>query len=173
MRLYAADYQTNLQASDDIEDSVRENLISSKFQTGYVQSTYGSINASHDRRLTQVMDLPKKIDSSEDTANPLSCLSFWWVEPLMIRGSLGLLRTSKDLFHLPKSLETTNLRKRFQRMHGISMHGFDDDTYGSEEQACINLKREGNDGSEYVGKRRNDALTKDETDSDDDKEVWY
>ena len=55
-----------------------------------------------------------KLETSEDRANVFSLLSFWWVEPLMRRGALGLLQKPEDLLQLPASLKTTKVRGRFR-----------------------------------------------------------
>ena len=61
--------------------------------------------------------------ASEDRANPLSLLSFWWVQPLMKRGSLGLLRRPQDLPLMPKALWTSTVRERFQRVFNPNRRG--------------------------------------------------
>jgi len=55
-----------------------------------------------------------KLEASEDKANIVSLLSFWWVLPLMKRGDLGFLQKPEDLLQLPKSLKTSNVREKFQ-----------------------------------------------------------
>ena len=55
-----------------------------------------------------------KLETSEDCANVFSLLSFWWVQPLMRRGALGLLQKPEDLLQLPASLKTTKVRGRFR-----------------------------------------------------------
>ncbi|XP_011404304.1 PREDICTED: multidrug resistance-associated protein 7-like isoform X1 [Amphimedon queenslandica] len=67
-------------------------------------------------------------DASEDRANPLSLLSFWWVQPLMKRGSLGLLRRPQDLPLMPKALWTSTVRERFQRIFNPDRGGARADT---------------------------------------------
>ena len=67
-------------------------------------------------------------DASEDRANPLSLLSFWWVQPLMKRGSLGLLRRPQDLPLMPKALWTSTVRERFQRIFNPDRGGVRVDT---------------------------------------------
>ena len=54
--------------------------------------------------------------SAEDMANPLSLLSFWWLQPLMKKGALGLLQRPEDLPQLPASLSTAKISKRFQQV---------------------------------------------------------
>ena len=119
------------QWSDDAESSVRQHLISSEWKTDHVSTTYGSLTASYDSGLTRDFDLGK-LDASEDNANPLSLLSFWWVGPLMRRGAFGLLQKPEDLLQLPKSLATMKLRQRFQRIRGISDHDSDHVVIGHE-----------------------------------------
>jgi len=55
-------------------------------------------------------------ETCEDKANPLSLLSFWWVHPLMKRGSLGLLQTPNNLPKLPSMLETNRVRDKFKEI---------------------------------------------------------
>ena len=66
-------------------------------------------------------------DALEDRANPFSLLSFWWVQPLMKRGSLGLLRRPQDLPLMPKALWTAHVREKFQRIlnrdRGVALSG--------------------------------------------------
>ncbi|XP_013401317.1 multidrug resistance-associated protein 7 [Lingula anatina] len=50
---------------------------------------------------------------AEDTANCLSKLSFWWVQPLMLKGTKGQLSYSSDLFLLPKRLGTDSIEYKF------------------------------------------------------------
>lgn len=104
--------------SDDAETSVRQQLISSKWSPAHTShSTYGSIFSgsinSHYQWFSPRFD-PKKLEASEDRANCLSRLSFWWVEPLMKRGAMGLLQKPEDLPQLPHSLQTDGIRRRFQ-----------------------------------------------------------
>ena len=77
-------------------------------------SNYGSISVRdpQDQRKGTV-DF-SKLEASEDKANFLSLLSFWWVQPLMKRGDLGFLQKPEDLLQLPESLKTSNVREKFQ-----------------------------------------------------------
>lgn len=108
-----------LQWSEETETSGRQHLITSEGKSGHVPTSYGSIAASCDSRQMREMDFGK-IEASEDNANLLSRLSFWWVGPLLRRGALGLLQKPDDLVLLPKSLETSKLRKQFQLACGVS-----------------------------------------------------
>ena len=54
--------------------------------------------------------------TSEDKANPLSLLSFWWLTPLMRRGASGHLQRPSDLPLLPRALSTARIRETFQRI---------------------------------------------------------
>ena len=47
-------------------------------------------------------------------SNCLSKLFFWWVQPLMVKGSKGGIEKAEDLFRLPKELNTKLLDERFQ-----------------------------------------------------------
>ena len=58
-----------------------------------------------------------KIDlTSEDDANPLSFLSFWWLTSLMQKGAAGYLQSPSDLPVLPRSLSTERVREKFQKV---------------------------------------------------------
>ena len=52
----------------------------------------------------------------EDSAKPLSLLVFWWVWPLLKRGAMGFLQATPDLPPLPRSLNTSHIRKRFRNI---------------------------------------------------------
>ena len=101
---------------DEIIDDTDELLVTSRG----VQD-YGSLQP---RPSIRRFRLP---DASEDRANPLSLLSFWWVQPLMKRGSLGLLRRPQDLPLMPKALWTAHIREKFQRIlnrdRGVALSG--------------------------------------------------
>lgn len=107
-----------LQWSEDTEGSGRQHLVTSEWKSEHVPTSYGSIAASCDCRQMREMDFGK-IEASEDKANLLSRLLFWWVGPLLRRGALGLLQKPDDLVLLPKSLETSKLRKQFQLACGV------------------------------------------------------
>ena len=104
--------------TDDAEKSVQQHLISSEWTTDHV-SNYGSLTTSYESGLTRVEDFGR-LDASENGANLLSLLSFWWVGPLMRKGALGFLQKPDDLLQLPKSLGTSKLRRRFQKYRGVS-----------------------------------------------------
>ena len=108
----------SVQWSDDVEGSVREHLISYKWAPVNTPTSYGSfsesLNGNNNHHPTLLNVNAAKLDTSEDKANPLSLLSFWWVQPLMKRGALGWLQKPEDLLQLPKSLKTSMLRNRFQ-----------------------------------------------------------
>ncbi len=57
---------------------------------------------------------------AEDGANCLSKLSFWWVQPLMVKGMKGNLHNSADMFELPKRLRTADIDEKFS---AILNHG--------------------------------------------------
>ena len=104
--------------NDDAETSVRQQLVSSTLSPTHVsRSTYGSIFSgsanSQFQWFPSRFDL-SKLEASEDRANCLSRLSFWWVEPLMKRGGMGLLQKPEDLPQLPRSLQTDGIRRRFR-----------------------------------------------------------
>ena len=104
--------------NDDAETSVRQQLVQSKWSPAHTShSTYGSIFSGSANSQYQWFS-PRinlsKLDASEDRANLLSRLSFWWVEPLMKRGAMGLLQKPEDLPELPLSLQTVGIRRRFR-----------------------------------------------------------
>ena len=53
---------------------------------------------------------------AEANSNFLSKLSFWWVGPMMLKGSKGQIQDPDDLFSLPPSLSTANLKNIFSRV---------------------------------------------------------
>ena len=119
------------QWNDDAETSIRQQLIQSNWSPAHTShSTYGSIFSgsvsNHYQWFSPRFDVGK-LEASEDRANFLSRLSFWWVEPLMRRGAMCLLQKPEDLLQLPRSLETDGIRKRFraiilqgQRRHSLN-----------------------------------------------------
>ncbi|XP_077991202.1 ATP-binding cassette sub-family C member 10-like [Glandiceps talaboti] len=52
---------------------------------------------------------------AEDEANILSKLTYWWVQPLMVKGSKGHLKSSEDLFQLPRKIRTDDISVSFMR----------------------------------------------------------
>ncbi|XP_064395751.1 ATP-binding cassette sub-family C member 10-like [Halichondria panicea] len=84
----------------DDDESSRQHLISSQLP----RTDYGTIATSP----------PSLKDTSEDGANVLSLLTFWWVQPLMKKGWLGGLQTPQDLPSLPSSLSTHNVKEQFR-----------------------------------------------------------
>ena len=101
------------QYSDDEEDQ----LVSSDLKANSNSFQYGSIStpvSSSESVLRRRTVDPSKLEASEDGANIFSLLSFWWVQPLMERGALGLLEKPEDLPQLPKSLKTATVREQFQ-----------------------------------------------------------
>ena len=110
-------YSGSTQFSDEDEEyrAAQQHLVTSKTDGS---TTYGSVLVKglhdHTRRRGEVDTT--KLEASEDKANILSLLSFWWVRPLMKRGDLGLLEKPDDLLQLPKSLETSNIRAKFLKV---------------------------------------------------------
>lgn len=88
--------------SDDEEGSSRQSLISASWQKG----SYGTI--------VPTSSPPPLKEACEDSTNILSLLTFWWVRPLLERGSLGRLATPPDLPRLPSTLTTPTVRDRFR-----------------------------------------------------------
>jgi hypothetical protein len=113
-------------SSDETETSERQHLLSSEGKIESVSAAYGSLPV---RRSVREMNFGR-LEASEDRANPLSLLSFWWVGPLMRRGSLGLLQKPDDLLQLPKSLKTSKVRRRFQQVLGIIEEGMGEGSSG-------------------------------------------
>lgn len=144
----------NFQWSDDTEDSVRQHLVSSEWKSEHVPTSYGSLTASYRSGLSSEVDFGR-LEALEDGANPFSLLFFWWVGPLMKRGSLGFLRKPEDLLQLPKSLKTSKLRRRFQKVRGVVADGVEE----SEEDI-------GNVGLVEDAKGEED-------DESDDSETWH
>lgn len=110
--------------TDDADLSVNQHLISSEWTTEHVPSSYGTLPRPTPSGGLGHGDFGE-IEASEDNANILSCLSFWWVEPLMRRGALGFLRKPEDLPRLPKSLSTSKMREKFQRTRERNTQGND------------------------------------------------
>eukprot|EP00058_Branchiostoma_floridae_P004581 XP_002590069.1 hypothetical protein BRAFLDRAFT_83311 [Branchiostoma floridae] len=54
-----------------------------------------------------------ELNIAEDSSNWLSKLTFWWVNPLMVKGSHMQLNATGDLFHLPRKLTTGHVEKVF------------------------------------------------------------
>ena len=71
-------------------------------------STYGAISLDKDEVTLK--------EAQEDSANIFSRLFFYWVNPLMVKGSLGRLQKPEDLPPLPKSLNTEKIRNRFHNI---------------------------------------------------------
>lgn len=178
VRMYPASTNTSrdkYQWSDDTENSVKQHLISSEWKTEHVATSYGSLTASYNSGLTMEADFGK-IEASEDGANLLSRLSFWWVGPLLRRGSLGLLQKPEDLLQLPESLETSRLRRRFQKVCGLSEGGVADggleNRPNREEVKAEHVSVRTTKGEEDEVKSKADDCSI-ESDDSDDSEVWY
>ena len=104
--------------NDDAETSIRQQLVTANWSPAHTShSTYGSIFSGSANSQYQWFS-PRinlsKLEANEDKANFLSRLSFWWVEPLMKKGGLGLLQKPEDLPQLPCSLNTDQIRRRFR-----------------------------------------------------------
>lgn len=95
-----------LTTQSDDDGAVRQSLISSAWQ----HDSYGTITTR---------STPLK-EACEDSANILSLLTFWWVQPLLKRGSLGRLATPPDMPRLPSTLATSTIRDRFRGV--VSKH---------------------------------------------------
>ena len=102
--------------TDVADKSVNEHLISSEWMVENEPYSYSSFSRPYMFSVNGLEDGTfGNLDASEDNANILSCLLFWWVEPLMRRGGLGFLKKPEDLIHLPKSLDTCRIREKFRK----------------------------------------------------------
>ena len=73
--------------------------------------SYGTISFNNNAAATTTLR-----EAQEDGANLLSRLLFYWVYPLMIKGSMGRLEKPEDLPPLPRSLNTEKIRNRFHKI---------------------------------------------------------
>ncbi len=101
------------QSSDREGQELRRNLITSDSFSIVSEefSSYGAISLDN----SDVTLAPLK-EAQEDRANILSRLFFYWVNPLMIKGSRGRLQKPEDLPPLPKSLNTEKIRNKFHKI---------------------------------------------------------
>ena len=97
VQLYPKRKYLTTQVDDD-----RQHLISSQWP----RTDYGAIHVATNPHTLK--------DISEDHANILSLLTFWWVQPLMKRGWMGRLQSPEDLPPLPTSLSTHNVKEQFR-----------------------------------------------------------
>ncbi|XP_071962252.1 ATP-binding cassette sub-family C member 10-like [Antedon mediterranea] len=67
----------------------------------------------------------QELGIAEDGANILSKLIFFWIQPLMVKGSKGKIHKPDDVFELPPELRPQTVARKFQR---ISSNIFKDDT---------------------------------------------
>ena len=102
-----------VQSSEREGHEMRRNLITSGSFSGSSQdfSSYGAIPLSNSD-----VTMPPLKEAQEDRANILSRLFFYWVNPLMIKGSWGRLQKPEDLPPLPKSLNTEKIRNKFHKI---------------------------------------------------------
>lgn len=100
-------------SSEQEGQELRRNLLTSdSFSVASEEiSSYGAIPLNNDPVTTVTLR-----DAQEDRANILSRLFFYWVNPLMIKGSLGRLEKPEDLPPLPKSLNTEEIRNKFHKI---------------------------------------------------------
>ena len=100
-------------------------LIPSRRHGPQQPGSYLSIQASHENEAllsrpsssygTYVhLEENEDLGVAEDGSNCLSQLFFCWVNPLMYKGSKGKLSHAQDLFHLPKSIQTSNVESQFK-----------------------------------------------------------
>lgn len=145
----------NFHWSDDTESSVRQHLISSEWKNEHVPTSYGALTASYSSGLSSEVDFGR-LEASEDDANPISLLFFWWVGPLMKRGSLGFLRKPEDLLQLPKSLKTSKLRGKFQKVRGVVTEGAGEE---AEKGGLVVEEAEGEEGESDDSESWHDSLS--------------
>ncbi len=99
-------------------------LIPSRLQGPRHGGSYLSIQASHENEAllsrppssygTYVqLEENDDLGVAEEGSNCFSQLFFCWVNPLMYKGSKGKLSHAQDLFHLPKSIQTSHVQSRF------------------------------------------------------------
>lgn len=165
--LHHAINQSKTQWTDDAENSVQQHLISAEWKTSHAPSSYGSITTSYESNLSGLSREGDifKIEVNEDKANPLSFLSFWWVEPLMRQGSLGLLQGPDDLPKLPKSLSVCKLSEQFQRIRGV--HVANCVWSGSEDENVKERPHHGKVKNIIKGEEGDEELESDDSGS------WY
>ncbi|XP_067942774.1 ATP-binding cassette sub-family C member 10-like [Watersipora subatra] len=87
------------------------NATRSNIQDGEEEETAGLITGTNDvsyRTFSSQRVVPKG-----EEGNIFSQLIFWWVQPLMKRGKIGLIETAEDVFKLPDSLNTVSLADKF------------------------------------------------------------
>ena len=112
----AVGYKTkvfSIQTEEEVEERVREKqpLLRSS-RTSSQERSYGTLLS--DSRDNSPID-PSSLKASEDGANLLSLLMFWWVLPLLRKGALGFLQQPTDLPSMPKKLQTSLVRKVFHK----------------------------------------------------------
>ncbi|XP_077869738.1 LOW QUALITY PROTEIN: ATP-binding cassette sub-family C member 10-like, partial [Saccoglossus kowalevskii] len=77
-------------------------------------SLYSSINDTDGAREPLLASSGQQLlGIAEDNANCFSKLAFWWVNPLMLKGSKGCLNSTEDLFLLPRKLQTEYVSAMF------------------------------------------------------------
>ena len=104
---------TQNRSDPKMDESERQYLLSSNSLSSPIgqpaDEPYGSISI---RKLTK----KKQVIVSEEGANLLSKLTFWWFQPLMSKGARGEITSVKDLPVLPSFLQTSLVRESFQRI---------------------------------------------------------
>ena len=94
-------------------------------------------NASRGTFYSGTQCISDDLGVAEEKANILSKLTFWWVRPMMKKGSKGNLQYTEDLFLLPQSLSTKRLRILFSANFDSSTEDLDarnklEDSFSSE-----------------------------------------
>ena len=143
----------------DADELVKEQLISSEQPTVHAQT----VNAEDS--VGQEVDIKScgNLDAKEDNSNIFSWLSFLWVEPLMRRGALGLLRNPEDLLQLPQALRVAKTRDTFRtiRQRSVKKRG----TVGTRRHEGATLRmywlkggREGKANKEESGDLESESM---------------
>ena len=102
----------NEEEEEEVEESVREKqpLLQSRWRGP--KRSYETVAMA--RRDKVSPDL-SRMNASEDGANLLSLLWFWWVFPLLRKGAMGFLEKPADLPQMPKNLKTSAMREKFHK----------------------------------------------------------
>ncbi|XP_070569620.1 ATP-binding cassette sub-family C member 10-like [Ptychodera flava] len=96
---------------------------------------------------------------AEDGSSCLSKMCYYWVQPLMLKGSKGHLRSYHDLFHLPRTLRTDYVSGMFIKV--VNKH----------KKKRINRQESVPDSVQKENQSDDTEVRYYETDSKDDKDV--
>lgn len=117
-------FSKRLCVQNEEDDGEKQPLISSRPQAADVRRRgkvieghdYGAIPLPALEEMGVYVSDKSRLDADEGRANVLSLLTFWWVEPLLRRGDMGLLERPEDLLCLPRALQTAHVREYFQQI---------------------------------------------------------